>query len=637
MDKMDQMKYTLLDKVESPTDIKGFSMDQLKTLCAEIRHYMIECCAVNPGHLGSSLGAVELIVGLHYVYEAPLDKLVFDVGHQAYAHKILTGRREEFRRNRQIGGISGFPKRSESEYDAFGAGHSSTSISAALGFAEAAKLTGLGYKSVALIGDGSLTGGLALEGLNNAGATKTDLLVILNDNNISIDRNIGALHEYLLHITTNPGYNRAKKRVWDRLGDGWLRKMVQKIVVTTKSHLVSGSGGHLFQAMGFRYFGPVDGNDIVQVVNILKKLKELGGPILLHTLTKKGKGYAPAENNQTVWHAPGMFDPETGERIKTDSGVSRYQDVFGQVLLELARMNPKVVGVTPAMASGCGMNKLAKEMPGRFYDVGIEEEHAVTFSAGLAAGGLKPFCNIYSSFSQRAYDQIIHDVALQDLPVVICLDRGGLVGEDGATHHGCYDMAVYRTIPGAVVAVPKDEIELKDMMYTAMLSEHGPFIIRYPRGNGEGVSWEDHEFAVMPEGRGEVLMEGSDVAVICAGPVANRALEAAKEILEETGANISVYNIRYVKPVDRQLLEEVALKHHVVVTVEDGTVEGGLHGVVAEFMSSVRQPLRVRPVGIPDEYVTQGTQEELRELCGLTKERLKAVLSEEIQKISKKC
>ena len=637
MDKMDQMKYTLLDKVESPTDIKGFSMDQLKTLCAEIRHYMIECCAVNPGHLGSSLGAVELIVGLHYVYEAPLDKLVFDVGHQAYAHKILTGRREEFRRNRQRGGISGFPKRSESEYDAFGAGHSSTSISAALGFAEAAKLTGLGYKSVALIGDGSLTGGLALEGLNNAGATKTDLLVILNDNNISIDRNIGALHEYLLRITTNPGYNRAKKRVWDRLGDGWLRKMVQKIVVTTKSHLVSGSGGHLFQAMGFRYFGPVDGNDIVQVVNILKKLKELGGPILLHTLTKKGKGYAPAENNQTVWHAPGMFDPETGERIKADSGVSRYQDVFGQVLLELARMNPKVVGVTPAMASGCGMNKLAKEMPGRFYDVGIEEEHAVTFSAGLAAGGLKPFCNIYSSFSQRAYDQIIHDVALQDLPVVICLDRGGLVGEDGATHHGCYDMAVYRTIPGAVVAVPKDEIELKDMMYTAMLSEHGPFIIRYPRGNGEGVSWEDHEFAVMPEGRGEVLMEGSDVAVICAGPVANRALEAAKEILEETGANISVYNIRYVKPVDRQLLEEVALKHHTVVTVEDGTVEGGLHGVVAEFMSSVRQPLRVRPVGIPDEYVTQGTQEELRELCGLTKERLKAVLSEEIQKISKKC
>lgn len=637
MDKMDQMKYTLLDKVESPTDIKGFSMDQLKTLCEEIRHYMIECCAVNPGHLGSSLGAVELIVGLHYVYEAPLDKLVFDVGHQAYAHKILTGRREEFRRNRQRGGISGFPKRSESEYDAFGAGHSSTSISAALGFAEAAKLTGLGYKSVALIGDGSLTGGLALEGLNNAGATKADLLVILNDNNISIDRNIGALHEYLLHITTNPGYNRAKKRVWDRLGDGWLRKMVQKIVVTTKSHLVSGSGGHLFQAMGFRYFGPVDGNDIVQVVNILKKLKELGGPILLHTLTKKGKGYAPAENNQTVWHAPGMFDPETGERIKADSGVSRYQDVFGQVLLELARMNPKVVGVTPAMASGCGMNKLAKEMPGRFYDVGIEEEHAVTFSAGLAAGGLKPFCNIYSSFSQRAYDQIIHDVALQDLPVVICLDRGGLVGEDGATHHGCYDMAVYRTIPGAVVAVPKDEIELKDMMYTAMLSEHGPFIIRYPRGNGEGVSWENHEFAVMPEGRGEVLMEGSDVAVICAGPVANRALEAAKEIIEETGADISVYNIRYVKPVDRQLLEEVALKHHVVVTVEDGTVEGGLHGVVAEFMSSVRQPLRVRPVGIPDEYVTQGTQEELRELCGLTKERLKAVLSEEIQKISKKC
>ncbi len=629
--------YVLLDKVSSPKDIKGMDMAQLRTLCEEIRRYMIECCAVNPGHLGSSLGAVELIVGLHYVYDAPQDKLVFDVGHQAYAHKIITGRREAFRYNRQKDGISGFPKRSESEYDAFGAGHSSTSVSAALGFAEAAKLLGRPDRSVALIGDGSLTGGLAFEGLNNAGASRSDVLVILNDNNISIDRNIGALHEYLLRITTNPKYNKAKKHVWDRLGDGWFRGMVQDFVTTTKSFMVRESGGHLFQAMGFRYFGPIDGNDIGQVVDTLRKLKELKGPILLHALTKKGKGYAPAEENQTVWHAPGMFDPETGERLSHDAGVSRYQDVFGKVLLELAKMNPKVVGVTPAMASGCGMNMLAKEMPERFHDVGIEEEHAVTFSAGLAAGGLKPFCNIYSSFSQRAYDQIIHDVALQDLPVVLCLDRGGLVGEDGATHHGCYDMAVCRTIPGAVVAVPKDEIELKDMMYTAMLSEHGPFIIRYPRGNGEGVPWEEHEFAVMPEGKGEVLMEGSDVAVICAGPVANRALEAAREILEETGTNPSVYNIRYVKPVDRQLLAEVALRHRVVITVEDGTVEGGLHGVVAEYMSSVQQPPRVRPVGIPDEYITQGTQEELRELCGLTKGRIKAVLDEEMQKKSKKC
>ena len=624
--------YTLLDKVNSPRDIKGMTIAQLRTLCEEIRRYMIECCAVNPGHLGSSLGAVELIVGLHYVYDAPQDKLVFDVGHQAYAHKIMTGRREAFRHNRQKDGISGFPKRSESEYDAFGTGHSSTSISAALGLAEAAKLLGQPYKSVALIGDGSLTGGLAFEGLNNTGVSKADMLVILNDNNISIDRNIGALHEYLLRITTNPKYNRAKKRVWDRLGEGGVRDVIQKFVSTTKSYMVRESGGHLFQAMGFRYFGPVDGNDIEQVIDTLKKLKDLGGPILLHALTKKGKGYAPAEENQTVWHAPGMFDPETGERLKSDAGVSRYQDVFGKVLLELARMNPKVVGVTPAMASGCGMNTLAKEMPERFHDVGIEEEHAVTFSAGLAAGGLKPFCNIYSSFSQRAYDQIIHDVALQDLPVVLCLDRGGIVGEDGATHHGCYDMAVYRTIPGAVVAAPKDEIELKDMMYTAMLSEHGPFIIRYPRGNGEGVAWEDHEFTLMPEGKGEILLEGTDVAMVCAGPVVNRAVEAALEMKADKGVNPSIYNIRYIKPIDEDMLAEIAGKHKVVVTVEDGTIAGGLHGAVAEYMSSLPVPVKVRAVGIPDEYISQGTQEELREECGLTKTAILKVLTEEIQK-----
>ena len=624
--------YTLLDKVDSPKDIKGLSITQLKTLCEEIRRYMIECCAINPGHLGSSLGAVELIVGLHYVYDAPQDKLVFDVGHQAYAHKIITGRREAFRQNRQKDGISGFPKRSESEYDAFGAGHSSTSISAALGFAEAAKLLGRPDKSVALIGDGSLTGGLALEGLNNTGVSKADMLVILNDNNISIDRNIGALHEYLLRITTNPKYNSAKKKVWDRLGDGKLRGLVQKFVATTKSCMVRQSGGHLFQAMGFRYFGPIDGNDIEQVIDTLKKLKGLGGPLLLHALTKKGKGYAPAEENQTVWHAPGMFDPETGERISNEAGLSRYQDVFGKVLLELARMNPKVVGVTPAMASGCGMNVLAKEMPERFHDVGIEEEHAVTFSAGLAAGGLKPFCNIYSSFSQRAYDQIMHDVALQDLPVVLCLDRGGLVGEDGATHHGCYDMAVYRTIPGAVVAAPKDEIELKDMMYTAMLSEHGPFIIRYPRGYGEGAAWESHEFALMPEGKGEILLEGSEIAVICAGPVANRALEAAMETKEETGKNPTIYNIRYVKPLDEALLADAAKKHRAVITIEDGTIAGGLHGAVAEYMSSMPEPPCVTAVGIPDVYIGQATQEEQRSECGLTKESIKALIQGKMQK-----
>ena len=635
---MDQnrMTYTLLDKVDSPADIKGFSIEELRTLCAEIRHYMIECCSVNPGHLGSSLGAVELMVGLHYVYDTPEDKLVFDVGHQAYAHKILTGRREAFRKNRMKDGISGFPKRSESEYDAFGAGHSSTSISAALGFAEAAKQQGLQQKVVALIGDGSLTGGLAFEGLNNAGAAKSDILVILNDNNISIDRNIGAIHNYLLKITTDPRYNRAKKRVWDGLGESRFRGMLQRLVGSAKALLVRKSGGDLFQAMGFRYFGPIDGNDIAQIIETLEKIKEMGGPLLLHALTKKGKGYAPAENNQTIWHAPGIFDPETGERIKSEKGESRYQDVFGSVLVELAKMNPKVVGITPAMASGCGMNMLAKEMPKRFYDVGIEEEHAVTFSAGLAAGGLKPFCNIYSSFSQRAYDQIIHDVALQGLPVVLCLDRGGIVGEDGATHHGCYDMSIYRTIPGAIIAAPKDEIELKDMMYSAMLSESGPYIIRYPRGYGEGRDWQTHEFSRMEEGKGEQLREGSRIAVIAAGPVANRAAEAADEIKAETGWNPAIYNIRYIKPIDVAILDKIAELYEVVVTVEDGSVLGGLHGAVAEHLSEKDRPVKVIPVGIPDTYLSQGTQKELREECRLSKDGIKGAILEEWKKISKK-
>ena len=629
-------KYDLLDKVQTPGDIKDFSMEQLKQLCAEIREYMIECCSVNPGHLGSSLGAVELMVGLHYVYDAPKDKLVFDVGHQAYAHKIITGRREAFRKNRMKDGISGFPKRSESEYDAFGAGHSSTSISAALGFAEAAKQQGLTDKSVALIGDGSLTGGLALEGMNNAGASKSDILVILNDNNKSIDDNVGGLHEYLLRITTNPKYNQAKKRVWDRLGDNWFRSMIQKFVITTKSHIVSRSGGHLFQAMGFRYFGPIDGNDITQVVTTLRKLKEIKGPLLLHVMTKKGKGYAPAEAEQTTWHAPGIFDPETGMRPKNDKGVSRYQDVFGEVLLELARMNDKVVGVTPAMASGCGMNTLAKAMPERFYDVGIEEEHAVTFSAGLAAGGMKPFCNIYSSFSQRAYDQIMHDVALQGLPVVLCLDRGGLVGEDGATHHGCYDMAVYRTIPGAVIAAPRNEVELKDLMYTAMNASEGPFIIRYPRGYGEGVDWQAHEFRTLVPGKGELLSEGSSIAVIAAGPSANRAAEAAAAIKEETGWSPAIYNIRYIKPVDEDILKEVAEKFERVITIEDGCTTGGLYGAVSEFMAGQPAPLAVKGIGIPDRYISQGTQEELRQECGLTTDEIIREIKAQREKIFKK-
>ena len=627
---------SLLEHINSPQDVKKLDIDQLRDLCQEIRQYMIECCAVNPGHLGPSLGAVELVVGLHYVYDAPQDKIVFDVGHQAYAHKIITGRREAFRLNRTKDGISGFPKRSESEYDAFGVGHSSTSISAALGFAEAAKLLGQQHKSIALIGDGSLTGGLAFEGLNNAGASKADILVILNDNNISIDRNVGAMHNYLLRMTTDPRYNRAKKKIWDKLGDNWFRKMLQRMVTTTKSHLVSESGGHLFQAMGFRYFGPIDGNDIAQVIDTLTRIKTLGGPLLLHAHTKKGKGYAPAEANQTVWHAPGAFDPETGERIKSDNGISRYQDVFGEVLLDLARLNEKVVGITPAMASGCGMNLLAKQMPKRFYDVGIEEEHAVTFAAGLAAGGMKPFCNIYSSFSQRAYDQIIHDVALQELPVVLCLDRGGLVGEDGPTHHGCYDMSIYRSIPGAVIAAPKDEVELKNMMYSAMLAQTGPYIIRYPRGYGEGKDWKEAPYQEIPTGRGESLLSGSRIAVVCAGPSANRAVEAAEKISREHGWNPSIYNIRYIKPLDEELISKICQENECIITVEDGTVVGGLHGAVSEYVSGNHPSVRVVPVGIPDRYISQGTQKELRHECNLTSEALEALFDSEFKKMSKK-
>ena len=633
---MENKSYRILSKVDSPADVKRLNMDELRELCEEIRQYMIECCSVNPGHLGPSLGAVELIVALHYVYDAPDDKLVFDVGHQAYAHKIITGRRDAFRKNRMKDGISGFLKRSESEYDAFGVGHSSTSVSAALGFAEAAKMLGLGHKSVAVIGDGSLTGGLAFEGLNNAGASKADILVILNDNNISIDRNVGAVHNYLLKITTDPRYNKAKKRVWDGLGESRFRNLLQRIVATTKSYLVRGSGGHLFQALGFRYFGPVDGNDVEQVIETLKKLKEMKGPLILHALTKKGKGYAPAEQNQTVWHAPGTFDPETGERYESGNNISRYQDVFGDVLLDLAKSNDRVVGVTPAMASGCGMNRLAKELPGRFYDVGIEEEHAVTFSAALAAGGMRPFCNIYSSFSMRAFDQIFHDVALQNLPVVLCLDRGGLVGEDGATHHGCYDMSMYRSIPGTVIAAPKDELELKNMMYSAMLAEGGPYIIRYPRGYGEGVEWREAPYESMPVGKGEKLADGTDVAVIAAGPFAYRALEAAEQLKEQTGWSPAIYNIRYIKPVDKEILKEVYENYSRVVTVEDGTVLGGLYGLVAEFMSAQEEPIPVRSIGIPDRYVQQGTQKELRQECGLTKEGILDVILQEKHKNQKK-
>ena len=619
--------YKILDEINEPGDLKRLSVEELQTLCAELRDYMIRCCAVNPGHLGSSLGAVELIAGLHYVYDTPKDKIVFDVGHQAYAHKILTGRKEAFKANRTRDGISGFPKRDESPYDAFGTGHSSTSISAALGLADAARMQGSGEKVVALIGDGALTGGLAWEGLNNAGNSGADILIILNDNNISIDQNIGAFHEYLLRITTGTTYNRMKGKIWNTLGESRLRKRIQKMVRDTKSNLVRNSGGAVFEALGFRYFGPIDGNDIEQVTTTLRRLHSLKGPRILHCLTRKGKGYPAAEADPTTWHAPGHFNPETAERYRSRYTADRYQDVFGQVLVSLARMDPKVVGVTPAMATGCGMNLLEKEMPERFFDVGIEEEHAVTFSAGLAAGGLKPFCNIYSSFSQRAYDQIIHDIALQGLPVTLCFDRAGLVGEDGPTHHGCFDMAAYRSIPGATIAAPRNETELKNLMFSSLSNESGPYIIRYPRGCGEGVDWKSAPFTRLETGKGERLVDGEGLAILAAGPVANRAVEAALRYREVHGTGPAVYDMRFVKPLDQDILREAAA-FPAILTLEDGSLKGGLFGAVAEYLAESGCRPVLRGHGIPDRFIVQDTQAAERKECGLDTDSILEAIGE---------
>ena len=617
------MKYGLLEKIDSPKDLKELDMAQLRQLCDEIRAYIVECCSTNPGHLASSLGAVELIVGVHYVFDTPQDKFVFDVGHQAYAHKIITGRREAFRSLRTEGGISGFPNRDESEYDCFGVGHSSTSISAALGFAEAARLQGLHRKVIALIGDGAMTGGLAFEGLNNAGAGRADMLILLNDNNQSIESNTGAMHEYLLNITTSNSYNRLKDRIWHLLGDGRFRDFIQRWVRSLKSWFVKSTGGDVFESLGIRYFGPIDGNDIAEVVKALRKLKDMDGPRILHCMTVKGKGYGPAEKDPVTWHAPGRFVPETGQRIGTEYDRDRYQDVFGQVLLQLAETDPKVVGITPAMAQGCGMNLLAERRPAQFFDVGIEEEHAVTFSAGLAAGGMKPFCNIYSAFSQRAYDQIIHDVALQRLPVVLCFDRAGLVGEDGATHQGAFDIAAYRSIPGTIVSSPKDETELKQLMYTAYRHDSGPFIIRYPRGMGRGTAWQDVPFAELPVGKAEPLLEGDTVAVVSCGPAAYDALRAA----EEYAGKVGVYNFRFIKPLDCEALDGIAARYERIVTVEDGTLLGGLYGAVCEYVLARGYDIKVEGIGIPDRFISQARQTKQLADCGIDYEGIKKSLS----------
>lgn len=616
--------YKLLDRVDSPRDLKRLSPEELRAYCDELRHYIIEQCSVNPGHLASSLGAVELAAALHYVFNTPDDKIVWDVGHQTYAHKIITGRREAFRTKRQLGGISGFPRMAESEYDAFGGGHASVSISAAFGMAKAAELRGEKRQVVAVIGDGSMTGGLAFEGLNNAGASKrTNLLVILNDNHMAIDQATGALKNYLLKISTSVHYNRFKQRLWGILSHTpRLLRLCQKAGNAVKQGLLSNS--NFFESLNFRYFGPVDGHNLTELVRTLRELRDIEGPKLLHVLTVKGKGYLPAEHDQPVWHAPGRFNPDTGERLAAKSGAARYQDVFGETLVELAQADPRVVGVTPAMPSGCSMNLLMQAMPERSFDVGIAEGHAVTFSAGLAAAGMVPFCNIYSTFMQRAYDNVIHDVAIQDLPVVMCLDRGGLVGEDGVTHHGVFDMVAFAPVPGLIFGAPMNERELRNMMYTALHNGHS-FMIRYPRGTGEGVAWRGEPFETLPVGRGRRLREGSDVALVTIGTVGNDAARAAVRAAER-GVSVAHYDLRFVRPLDEELLREVGSRFRRVVTVEDGALRGGVGEAVTAFFNAAGYEVAVRRLGVGDRWVEHGTPAQLHALCGYDEEGILAAL-----------
>ena len=602
----------ILGNINSPADLRKLNMEELARLCGEIREYMVGCCSTNPGHLGSSLGAVELAVALHYVFDTPEDKLVWDVGHQAYAHKIITGRREAFVGNRKKDGISGFPKMAESEYDAFGAGHTSVSISAALGIAEAARMRGEKTNVVAVIGDGAMTGGLAFEGLNNAGALKSNILVILNDNQISIDKNVGALHNYLVKIAVSPIYNKVKKNMWRVLGTGKVRRLAQKFMLSTK--LAFMKSGSVFQGLGFRYFGTIDGNDISELVNTLAHLKNIEGPKLLHISTVKGKGYKPAEANPSVWHAPGKFDVATGERKVSIGGTLRYQDIFGKTLVELAATNEKIVGITPAMASGCSLTYMMEAFPQRTYDVGIAEQHAVTFSAGLAANGMLPFCNIYSTFMQRAYDSIIHDVALQNLKVIFCLDRGGIVGEDGATHHGAFDLAYFRAVPNITIAAPMNEIELRNMMYSATRPEYGATAIRYPRGNCEGLDWEK-EFEFIEPGKGVVISQGAGVAVLSLGTAGNRVAKAVEKARGEGMEPLHI-NMRFLKPLDFDLVKYACDRCKTIITVEDGTLNGGLGSAVSEYVTSLGRGVKVISLGIPDKFVEQGTVEELISECG---------------------
>ena len=610
---------SLLENIKIPQDLKKYKSSDLPQVCDELRQFIIDVVSTKGGHFGASLGVVELTVALHYIFNTPYDQLVWDVGHQAYGHKILTGRKGRFHTNRIYKGISGFPKRSESEYDTFGVGHSSTSISGALGMAVASTYKGENDKQhIAVIGDGSMTAGLAFEGLNHAGIENSNLLVILNDNCMSIDPNVGALKEYLTDIATSHTYNKVKDDVWKLLGKiskfgPNAQAIASKLENAMKSALLKQS--NYFESLNFRYFGPVDGHDVIHLSKVLNDLKDIPGPKILHCLTKKGKGYEPAEKGSpTKWHAPGLFDKSTGEIIKSISSSPeppKYQDVFGKTIIELAKENDKIMGVTPAMPTGCSLGMMMEEMPKRAFDVGIAEQHAVTFSAGLATQGMVPYCNIYSSFMQRAYDQVVHDVAIQNLNVVFCLDRGGLVGADGPTHHGVYDMAYFRCIPNMVVSAPMNEQELRNLMYTAQLPNQGPFSIRYPRGKGVMVDWQT-PFEEIPVGQGRQLSDGDEVAILTIGHVGNFATKAIEEL--ET-YSIAHYDMRFVKPLDEKLLHQIFKKHSKVITVEDGCIQGGFGSAVIEFMADHNYQAQIKRLGIPDKYVEHGTQAELWREC----------------------
>ncbi len=630
----------LLQQINTPADLKKFSKEDLPKICDELRQYIVDVVSVHGGHFAASLGVVELSVALHYIYNTPYDQLVWDVGHQAYGHKILTGRRDNFETNRKYGGLSGFPKRSESEYDTFGVGHSSTSISAALGMAMAAKYKGEDRKAVAIIGDGSMTAGMAFEAMNHAGVSDSDVLIILNDNCMSIDPNVGALKEYLTDITTSPTYNKVKDDVWNLLGKlpvgkNFTRAMAHKLTDGMKGMVSSSS--NLFEALKLRYFGPIDGHNISKLVETLKDLKNIPGPKILHIVTVKGKGYDLAEKDQTKWHAPGLFDKVTGEIVKKTFDTPqpmKYQDVFGYTMIELAEKNNKIWGVTPAMPSGSSLKFMMEKMPDRAVDVGICEQHAATFSAGLATQGLRPFCNIYSSFMQRAYDQVVHDIAIQKLPVVLCLDRAGLVGEDGPTHHGCYDIPYMRCIPHMIVSAPMNEKELRNLMYTAQLEEtQYPFVIRYPRGEGvmpdlqKGTMAEKYPLEKIEIGKGRKVKDGEGIAILTFGHPGNFAAQAIRDVKAE-GINPAHYDMRFAKPIDEALLHEVFAKFDKIITVEDGTVVGGFGTAVLEFMQQHQYTAQVKILGIPDRLVEHGTPKQLYAECGYDAHAIKQAIVE---------